>query len=130
MRIQKEISFNAPDGTHDGVIKTVDAIRDMKKGECIRVVTEITSVKHPFKVFMARKVYTQAELGEFARDAEAILKDRVHEIISDDGEIVTEKFHIMEEERCKMEIMHIPSPKHDNPFCRVLRFMAPDQKAA
>lgn len=141
MKLNKEGSFQSPEGFHRAKIKSVDVMTDTKsgKGEILRVIFEIISEKDPFVTYMAKRIFSEMDSGEFGKFAVEILGRHAMLVISEEGEIIEENLHHFEDKEVDIQIVHVPSKKHDFPFCQVPRITAPgkmkqwplpDQKAA
>lgn len=141
MKISKEGTFQSPEGFHRAKIKSLDVMTDTRsgKGEILRIIFEIISEIDPFVTFMAKRSFSEMDSGEFGKLAREILGRHAMLVISDEGEIIEENLHHFEDKQCDIQIVHVPSKKHEFPFCKVPRITCPgkmviwplpDQKAA
>jgi hypothetical protein len=128
MRINKEGSFRSPEGIHRAKIKSVNVMTDDRSegGELLRIIFEIISEKNPFVTYMAKRNFSDMDSSEFAKLAYDLLGELAKQVISEeDGEINEQNLYLFEEKQCDIMLVHIPSKKHEFPFCKVPRITAP-----
>ncbi len=128
MKIEKVICWNLIDGFHQARI--VDARLNKKcvnsKDEWeLRLIFEITSLIHPTKQYVAKRVYRKGDSVEIIDDLEHLLGDDINRVINLAGEIISEALVILKGLPVDIEVEHIYGKDHDNPFCLVSQVRKP-----
>jgi fructose 1,6-bisphosphatase len=128
MKIEKVICWNLIDGFHQARI--VDARLNKKcvnsKDEWeLRLIFEITSLVHPTKQYVAKRVYRKGDSVEIIADLEHLLGDAMNKVINLAGEIISEALVILNGMPVDIEVEHIYGKDHDNPFCLVSQVRKP-----
>jgi hypothetical protein len=128
MRLEKVQCWNALAGFHRA--KIVDA-RLTKKNvnnkdeEDLKLIFEITSLTHPIKQYMARKVYKKTDSAQIITDFDHLFGSDINTVINQEGEIIAEGLLLLVGKAVDIEIMHFYGKGHDAPFCLVARVTKP-----
>jgi hypothetical protein len=128
MKVDKIQCWNVLLGFHQARI--VDA-RLIKK--CVnnrdefelRLIFEITSLVHPTKQYMAKKVYRKGDSIQIITDLEHLLGNDIHSVINLQGEIIGEGLVRLVGKQVDIEIEHHQGKNHDEPFCLVTQVTNP-----
>lgn len=80
---------------------------------------ELTSLVHPTKRYMARKVYRSNDGRALVADLEHLLDGRTDLVINLAGEIIPEGLLVLKDQLVDIEIEHIRGRNHEEPFCLV-----------
>jgi len=124
MIINKENSFNAPEGEFR--MKVVDAsIKVDKKGrEYLRVIGDLISLK-------SRRFNHQAGINYYGNEVEmlghleAILGDDLDKVIDENGEVMKDGLSSFEGKQCDVMIKHVHSAIHSNAYRRIAHISKP-----
>lgn len=128
MKLDKIQSWNALAGFHQA--KIVDArlttkTVNNKEEEELKLIFEITSLTHPTKQYMARKVYKVSDSAQIVTDFEHLFGSDINSVINLQGEIIEGGLLLLVGKAVDIEIMHFYGKGHDAPFCLVARVTKP-----
>lgn len=128
MKLEKVVCWNLIEGFHQATI--TDARLNKKcvgnKDEWeLRLIFEITSLVHPTKQYVAKRVYRKGDSVEIIDDLEHLLGDDINRVINLAGEIISEALVILKGLPVDIEVEHIHGKDHDNPFCLVSQVRKP-----
>lgn len=120
MKVNKENSFNAPEGNHRMKIVSCDLGRDKSGNERLRIVGDLVSIKSRTHNFQAGVNYPEGSM-ELLPHLHNILGSDVVDVIGEDGEVLPEGLPLLRDKECDVEIVHVHNQKHVNPYCKVAR---------
>ena len=129
MKLEKIQSWIAPEGFHQA--KIADARLTKKYGSSnkdedeLRLIFLITSLVHPIKQIMARKVYRKTDSPQIIIDLEHLLGDNINSVINLQGEIIGEGLMQLVGRAVDIEIVHHFGKNHDQPYCQVTQVTNP-----
>lgn len=121
MDIDKKNTYNSPKGKHRALIVDASIQRESNGEESLRIIYELLSATHRVFNYMARKVYKKADSGELLEELYDLLGNGIDNIIPKNRQICEEGLQMLRWLECDIEIEHIISPRHSQPFCKVTR---------
>lgn len=120
MKILKKQSWNLPSGFHQAKIIDAQLIKGAGKDEqYLRLIFEITSLAHPTKVYVAKRVYKRVDSEAIIDDLEHLFRGKIEQVINLSGEIIPEALVLLNGKEVDIEIEHHRGKNHDEPFCLV-----------
>lgn len=126
MQINKKTEWVVPYGFHQARIVDARLIKECVNREAeLKLLFEITSLVHPTRKYMARKVYKKGDSSQIITDLETILGDNLTSIINLAGEIIAEALVILFGHEVDVEIEHHHGKEHDKPYCIVTQITKP-----
>lgn len=124
MKLEKQTSWVVIEGLHQAKIVDARLIKkclDNKEEWELRLIFEITSLIHPTKQYVAKRVYRKGDSEQIIADLEHLLGDDINRVINLAGEIISEALMILVGMSVDIEVEHIRGKDHENPFCFVSR---------
>jgi len=120
MKLIKRQCWNLPSGFHHAKIVSAQLIKGANKEELeLRLIFEITSLAHPTKIYVAKRVYRRAESDTIIDDLEHLLNSKIEQVVNLSGEIIPEALSLLVDKEVDIEIEHHRGKNHDEPFCLV-----------
>ena len=128
MKLDKVVSWNLIEGFHQAKIADARLNKRCINGRDeweLRLIFSITSVVHPTKQYVAKRVYRKGDSEEIIADLEHLLGDGINKVINLAGEIIPEALITLKEMPVDIEVEHINGKDHDVPFCLVTQVRKP-----
>jgi hypothetical protein len=128
MYLEKEPSYQSPEGIHRGEFRSADVLRELRYGditECVKMLSALISVEHPTKEFMARMIYWPEDSRQLRRDLYEIIGDDIQNLVGRNRELDPDGLKMIIGKQFDIQIVHIPSSTHKFPFCKVVQVKAP-----
>lgn len=122
MKLKKRQCWNLPSGFHQAKIVSAQLIKSATKDELeLRLIFEITSLVHPTKIYVAKRVYRIAESDTIIDTLEHLLNGKVEQVFNHSCEIIPEALVLLVGKNVDIEIEHHRGKNHDEPFCLVTK---------
>lgn len=83
------------------------------------MIFEITSLVHPTRKYVAKRIYKSSDSKALVADLEHLLGDEHTKVINLAGEIISEALVVLEGMEVDIEVQHHRSKAHEQPFCNV-----------
>lgn len=127
MQINKKTEWVVPSGFHQARIVDARLIKECvnNKDTELRLFFEITSLLHPTKKYMARKVYKKGDSSQIITDLENVLDEQITSVINLAGEIIADALVILFGKDVDIEIAHHQGKDHEKPYCLVIQVTKP-----
>jgi hypothetical protein len=122
LKIEKQICWVLVEGFHQATIVDARLIKkcvNTKDEWELRMIFEVTSLVHPTKQYMAKRVYRKGDSEQIIADLEHLLGDDINRVINLAGEIISEALIILVGKPVDIEIEHKHGKNHAAPFCLV-----------
>lgn len=113
-----------PKGTHQARVADVSLVQkhEGKNGNIIRVIFQITSLVHPFKVYQVRETYDHRELNMFVDDFSRLAgEEAVAKVFNMNGELMPEFLVSLTGIEVDVEVIHLLNNSYESPFCRAAK---------
>lgn len=123
MKIDKQNSFDAPEGFHRMKIVNCDLGLDKYGRERLRMLGDLISLKSRTQNIQAGVNYGEGSM-DLLPDLYKILGGDVVKVIGENGEVLRDGLAILRDKECDVQIAHIHNPKHVKPYCHVARLEA------
>lgn len=85
---------------------------------------DVLSMKDRFRNFQIGKNYPEGS-NEMLSELHTILGSDVVEVVNEDGEVLREGLHLLIDRECDVRVVHVPSRKHEQPYCKVVLVTKP-----
>lgn len=132
MKLVREISYQAPQGTHIGTIINATLNEDTKNGkprENLRLTIAVdpipNDILHDYRV---RVDYWGNQTDGLLTDLYRILGPDVVKLTNEDGDILLERLNLLEGKRVRFDVTHETRPGFEVAF-RKVRYLRPLQSS-
>ena len=120
IRITKNTNYVTPEGIHQAKLADVIVFEKPsadKNVPQIRLIFEMTSLRHPRFIYMAGRTYSQEKADVLANDLGAWLGDDLLKLMDPDGNLETDKLEALVGKEARVQIVHIQNDSHKDPYC-------------
>ena len=96
--ITKQTCWNVPDSFHQATIRDariLDVEVNGKPQSALRMIFEITSLVHPTRKYVAKRIYKSSDSNALVADLEHLLGDEHTKVINLAGEIISEALSLI-----------------------------------
>ena len=127
--LPKRPSYDLPEGSYRAFLRDAfETTQTDKKtgraGKVLRLVFQITSLKHPRYTYLAGKNYNQADATKLANDLESWLGDELTKLVDKHGAISIEKIEALKGREADIDVVHIDNDR-ETTFKHIQRILPP-----
>ena len=127
--LPKRTSYDLPEGGYrvflrDAFETTQTDKKTGRAGKVLRLVFQITSLKHPRYTYLAGKNYSQSDATKLANDLESWLGDELNKLVDKNGAISIEKIEALKGREADIDVVHIDNDRN-TAFRHIQRILPP-----
>ncbi len=123
MKLQRKISYETPEDTHDGTILNATMITDTKNGkqrENLRLTIGVDLIEDdPRHDYRARMDYYGNQADDLFTDMYRLLGPDVVNLTDCDGNVIPERLSLLEGKRVRFDVTHEKRPGFDIAYRKV-----------
>jgi hypothetical protein len=123
MLVPKESTWVVPEGDHQAEIVDSRVMRQIVGGreeEAVRIIFKITSLQHPLKEYLAKRLYSKGEVWTFINDVRKLMGEPFAErLFTLSGELIPEAVTALVGLPADIHIVHVKGKHYENPYCMV-----------
>jgi len=126
--LPKRNSYDLPEGGYRVFLKDVFTLKQSDKGradEFLRLVFQITSLRHARIVYLAGKNYNLSDAKKLANDLESWLGADLNTLVDKNGALSIEKIEALKSREADIDVVHIYNDDHDTAFRHIQRLLPP-----
>ena len=105
--LPKKPSYDLPEGSYRGFLREVFELDQSSKGRAgntLRLVFQITSLKHPRNTYLAGKNYSLTDAKKLAADLDSWLGDELTKLVDQNGALSIEKLEALKGRQADVDI--------------------------
>ncbi len=126
--LPKRPSYDLPEGGYRVFLRDAFELSQSDKngraGKTLRLVFQVTSLKHPRYTYLAGKNYCQSDATKLANDLDSWLGDDLAKLVDKNGAISIEKIEALKGREADIDIVHIDNDR-DTAFRHIQRILPP-----
>ena len=126
--LPKRPSYDLPEGGYRVFLRDAFEINQSDKtgrvGKTLRLVFQITSLKHPRYTYLAGKNYSQSDATKLANDLDSWLGDELTKLVDKNGAISIEKIEALKGREADIDVVHIDNDR-TTAFRHIQRILPP-----
>jgi hypothetical protein len=127
--LPKKTSYDLPEGSYRGFLKEVFTLKQSdtngREGQVLRLVFQITSLKHPRIVYLAGKNYSLADAKKLANDLDSWIGDELAKLVDANGALSIENIEAQKGREADIDVVHIDNESHETAFRHIQRILPP-----
>lgn len=126
--LPKRLSYDLPEGSYRGFLRDVFELDQSNKGRAgntLRLVFQITSLKHPRNTYLAGKNYSLTDAKKLAADLDSWLGDELTKLVDKNGALTLEKLEALKGREADIDITLIDNDEYGTAFRHVQKIVPP-----
>ena len=124
--LPKKNSYDLAEGSYRVFLKEVFTLKQSDKGradEILRLVFQVTSLRHPRIVYLAGKNYNLSDAKKLANDLDSWLGDELDKLLNANGALSLEKIETLKGRTADIEVVRIYNDTHDTAFRHIQKLL-------
>lgn len=127
--LPKKPSYDLPEGSYHVFLRDAFEINKSdnkgREGQNLRLVFQITSLKHPRYTYLAGKNYSLSDAKKLANDLDSWLGSELDKLVDKNGAISIEKIEALKGREADIDVVHIDNDDYGTAFRHVQRILPP-----